>query len=65
MNTDKTEALLVRSRRRVGVSQDNHLRRVGDYDSSFKDHVKNLGIYIAATLYVVKHTDHFDRSAHL
>ena len=40
------------------MSQDNHLR-VGSYDSSFKDHVKKLGIYIAATLYVVKHTDQF------
>ena len=42
LNNDKTEALVVGSRRRVSVSQDSHLR-VGSHDISFKSHVKVLG----------------------
>ena len=34
LNNDETEALLVGSRGRVRVSQDNHLR-VGNHDSFF------------------------------
>jgi len=48
LNNDKTEGLLVGYRRRVSVSQDNHLR-VGNHDISFKGHVENLGVYIDAT----------------
>ena len=49
LNNDETEALLVGSRGRVRVSQDNHLR-VGNHDSFFKGHVKNLRVYLNATL---------------
>ena len=49
LNNDKTEALVVGSRRRVSVSQDNHLR-VGSRDISFKSHVKSLEVYMDATL---------------
>ena len=56
LNNDKTEALVVRSRRRVSVSQDNDLR-VGSHDISFKSHVKSLGVYIDATLSVAKYID--------
>ena len=52
------------SLRRVSVSQDDHLR-VGNLDISFKRHVKNLGVYIDATLSTVKHIDHISRSAYL
>ena len=46
LNNDKTEALVVRSRRTLSlVSQDNDLR-VGSHDISFKSHVKSLGGYI-------------------
>ena len=44
------------------LSQENHLR-VGSLEISFKDHVKNLGVYINATLSMVKHIDHISRSA--
>ena len=56
LNNDKTEALLDGSRRSVSVSQDNHLT-VGDHDNfiSFLCYVHNLGLYIDATLSVVKH----------
>ena len=54
LNNDKTESLFVGSSRRVSMSQDNHLR-VGSHDISFKHHVKNLEVYIDATLSVVKH----------
>ena len=54
LNNDKTEALVVGSRRRVSVSQDSHLR-VGSHDVSFKSHVKSLGIYIDATLSMAMH----------
>ena len=43
LKNDKTEALVVGSRRRVSVSQDSHLR-VGSHDISFKSHVKSLGV---------------------
>ena len=49
LNNDETEALLVGFRGSVRVSQDNHVR-VGNHDSSFKGHVKNLGVYLNATL---------------
>ena len=39
MNNEKTEALSVGPRKRVSVSQENHLR-VGNHDISTKDHVK-------------------------
>ena len=45
LNNDKTEALVVGSRRRVSVSQDSHLR-VGSRGISFKSHVKSLGVYL-------------------
>ena len=61
---DKTKGLLVGSRKRVGVSQNPHLR-AGNHDISFKGHVKNLRVYIDATLSMVKHIDHFSRSAYL
>ena len=64
LNNDKTEALLVGSRKRVSVSQENHLR-VGNHDISFKGRVKNIGVYTDATLSMVKHTDHISRSAYL
>ena len=64
LNNDKTEAVVVGSRRRVSVSQDSHLR-VGSHDISFKSHDKSLGIYIDATLTVGKHTDHISRPAYL
>ena len=57
LNNDKTEALVMGSRRRVSVSQDNHLR-VGSHDISLKSHVKCLGFYIDATLSMAKHIDH-------
>ena len=53
----KTKTLVVGSRRRVSVSQDSHLR-VGSHDISFKSHIKSLGVYIDATLSMVKHIDH-------
>ena len=61
LNNDKTGALLAVSRIGVSMSQDNHLR-VGNHDSffffffffnhdsSFKGHVKNLRVYLNATL---------------
>ena len=61
LRNHKTEALLVWSRKRV-TSQDSHLR-VGNHDVFFKDHVKNLGVYIDATLSVVKHIYHISRLA--
>ena len=64
LNNDKTEALVVGSRRRVSVSQDSHLR-VGSHDISFKSHVKSLGVYIDATLSMAKHIDHMCRSVYL
>ena len=64
LNNDKTEPLAVESRRRVSVSQGNHLR-VGSHDISFKSHVKSLGIYIDATLSAAKHIDHISRSSYL
>ena len=42
LNNDKTEALVVWSRRRGSVSQDSHLR-VGSHDISFKSHSKASG----------------------
>ena len=59
LNNDKTEALLVGSRRSVSVSQDNHLT-VGSHDTfiSFKCHVHNLELCSDATVSMVKHTDH-------
>jgi len=53
LNTDKTEALLVGSCRRVSVSQSNHLG-VGNRDMSK-----------ISTLSMVKHTDHISCSAYL
>ena len=45
LNNDKTEALLVGPRKKVSVSQENHLR-VGNHDISTKDHVKkSLGLH--------------------
>ena len=44
----------------ISVSHDDHLR-TGNYDSSFKGHVKHLGVYIDATIY----SDHISRSIHL
>ena len=64
LNNDKTEALLVGSRKTVSVSQENHLR-VGNHDIFFKGRVKNLGVYVDAALSMVKHTDHIRRSAYL
>ena len=64
LNNDKTEALVVGSRKRVGVSQNNH-SRVGSHNISFKSHVKGLRVYIDATLSVSKHIDHISRSAYL
>ena len=64
LNNDKTEALVVVSRRRVSVSQDSHLR-VGSHDISFESHVKSLGVNTDATLSMAKHTDHISRSAYL
>ena len=64
LNNDKTDALLVRSRERVSVSQENHLR-VRNNNTSFKVRVKNLGVYTDAVLFMVKHTDHISRSAYL
>ena len=63
-NKDKTEALVVVSRRRVGMSQDSHLR-VCSHDISLKSHVKILGVYINATQSVAKHIDCISRSAYL
>ena len=63
-NNDKTEDLVVVSRRRVSVSQDRHLR-VGSRGISFKSHVKSLGVYIDATLSTAKHIDHIRLSAYL
>ena len=42
LNTDKTEALVVGSRRKVSVSQDSHMR-VGSIDISFKAMSKDSG----------------------
>ena len=64
LNNDKTEALVVGSRRRVSVSQGSHLR-VGSHNISFKSHVKSLGVYTDATLSMAKHTDHIIRLAFL
>ena len=63
LNSDKTETLLVGSRKRVNVSQENHLR-VGNNDTSFKGRVKKFGVYLDAALSMVKHTDHISRSAY-
>ena len=43
---------------------DNYLR-VGSHYISFESHVKSLGVYIDATLSMVKHTDHISRSEYL
>ena len=64
LKNDKTEALVVGSRRRVSVSQDSH-SRVGSHDISFRTHVKSFGVYIDATLSMAKHIDHISRSAYL
>ena len=64
LNNDKTEALVVGSRRRVSVSQNSHLR-VGSHDISFKSHVKSLRVYIDATLSMAKQIDHIRHSAYL
>ena len=63
-NNDKTEDLVVGSRRRVSVSQDSHLR-VGSRDISFKSHIKSLGVYIDAALSMAKLIDHISRSVYL
>ena len=44
----------------ISVPHDDHLR-AGNYDSSFKGHVKHLGVSTDATVY----TDHISRSAYL
>ena len=64
LNNDKTEALVVGSRRRVSVSQGSH-SRVGSHDISFRTHVKSFGVYIDATLSMAKHIDHMCRSVYL
>ena len=64
LNNDKTEALVVGSRRRVSVSQGSHLR-VGSHNISFESHVKSLGVYIDANLSMAKHIDHISRSVYL
>ena len=64
VDNDKAEGLVVASRRRVSVSQDSHLR-VGSHDIPFKRHVRNLGVYIDATLLMEKHIDRVSRSAYL
>ena len=64
LNSDKPEDLLVGSRRRVSVSQDNHLR-VDNHESSFKGLVEDLGVYFHAILSMMKHTDHISRAAYL
>ena len=69
LNSDKPEDLLVGSRRRVSVSQDNHLR-VDNHESSFKGLVEDLGVYFHAILSMMKHTDtpvfpHISRSEEL
>ena len=61
LNSDKPEDLLVGSRTRVRVSQDNHLT-VDNHESSFKGLVKNLVVYFHT---MVKHTDYISRSAYL
>ena len=58
----QTEAVVVGSRERVSVSQDNHLRS-GSHNISFKSHVKSLGVYIDAALSLAKYFDHISRSA--
>ena len=63
LSNDKTEAVVVGSRRRVSVSHDSHLR-VGSHGISFKSRVKGLGVYTDATLSMAKHTDHISRSAY-
>ena len=44
----------------ISVTPDDHLR-AGNYDISFKGHVKRLGAYIGVIVY----SDHISRSAHL
>ena len=72
LNNDKAEALLAGSCRRVSVKHDDRFNhdisvphddhlRAGNYDISFKGHVKHLGVYIDAIVY----TDHISRSAYL
>ena len=61
LNNDKIEALVVGSHRRVSDS----CLRVGSHDISFKSHVKSLGAYIEATLFMAKHIDHISCSAYL
>ena len=63
LNNDKTEALVVGSRRRVNVSQGNHLR-VCRHDFSVKNNVKSLGFYFDAALSMAKHIDHNSRSTY-
>ena len=46
------------------MSQDSHMR-AGSHDISSTGHVKSLGIYIDATLFMAKHTDHNSHSAYL
>ena len=50
LDKDRSEALLAGFRRKFSVSQDNHLT-VCNRDIFFKVHVKNIGVYIDATLW--------------
>ena len=45
------------------MSQDSHMR-AGSHDISSTGHVKSLGIYIDATLFMAKHLDQISRSAY-
>ena len=64
LNDNKTEALVTGSLRKISVTQDNHLRVVS-HDISFESHVKSLGAYIEATLFMAKHIDRISCSAYL
>ena len=46
------------------MSKNNHLR-VGSHGTSFKSHVKSLGVDIDTMLSMVKRTDHIHRSVYL
>ena len=51
LNNDQIEALLVGPRKRVNVSQENHLR-VGNHDISTKDHAKkSRGLHWCNSVY--------------
>ena len=63
-NNDSTEALVVETRGRFNVSQDNHLP-VDSRAISLRSHVKSVGVYIDAILSMAKHIDHSSRSAYL